>query len=170
MSTSERIDILLVEDNPYDAELTLLALRQVSLGYRVTWLRDGEETLEFLFGASGAASLPGSAPPQLILLDLKLPKVEGQEVLRRIKGDPRTRMIPVAILSSSREKADVNGSYDAGANCYLVKPVDFVKFTASIKHLGQFWLQVNEPPQGWPESQEHPRCACEGDSALRRYV
>ena len=170
MSTPQRnppegIDILLVEDNPYDAELTLRALRQVNLGDRVTWLRDGAETLEFLFGASGVASLPGSAPPKLVLLDLKLPKVEGQEVLRRIKGDPRTRMIPVVILTSSREDGDVRGSYEAGANGYVVKPVDFVRFTATIKQLGQFWLQVNEPPPDRLTPGEHPRSACEAGSA-----
>lgn len=153
----EEIDILLVEDNPYDAELTLRALRQVSLGERVVWLRDGAETLDFFFGVRVEAALPGSVRPKLVLLDLKLPKVEGQQVLRRIKGDPRTRTIPVVILTSSREEGDVSGSYEAGANSYIVKPVDFDKFTATIKQLALFWLQVNEPPASRLSPQEECR-------------
>ena len=139
-------DILLVEDNPYDAELTLLALRKEGLADQLIWLKDGAETLEFLFGESGVATL-GNVNPKVILLDLKLPKVDGQEVLRRIKGDPRTRTIPVVVLTSSREDSDVVGSYEAGANSYIVKPVDVDKFFEAVKRLGLFWLAVNEPPE-----------------------
>lgn len=156
-ATPEEIDILLVEDNPFDAELTLRALRQVSRGVRVVWLRDGAASLDFLFGTPEGASRPGSVRPKLVLLDLKLPKLEGQHVLRRIKGDPRTRMIPVVILTSSREDSDVCGSYEAGANSYIVKPVDFDKFTATIQQLALFWLQVNEPPRDRLSPQEHSR-------------
>jgi len=153
----EPADILLVEDNPYDAELTLRTLRQVNWGDRVVWLRDGAETLEFLFGAAGEAGLSGGIRPKLVLLDLKLPKVEGQQVLRRIKGDPRTRVIPVVVLTSSREDGDVSGAYAAGANSYVVKPVDFDKFTATIQQLALFWLRLNEPPTVRISSEENGR-------------
>ena len=146
-SPSHAADILLVEDNPYDAELTLRALRNEGLASQIVWLKDGAEILEFLLGASGAAVAADGVRPALIVLDLKLPKVGGQEVLRRIKSDPRTRTIPVVVLTSSRETSDVVGAYEAGANSYLVKPVDFDKFAAAVKHLGLYWLGVNEPPE-----------------------
>ncbi len=149
-------DIVLVEDNPYDAELTLHALRKEGLANQLIWLKDGAEMLEFLFGAGGVAAA-ANVHPKVILLDLKLPKVDGQEVLRRIKGDPRTRMIPVVVLTSSREDADVVGSYEAGANSYIVKPVDFEKFFEAVKQLGLFWLVVNEPPEGrFPAAENRP--------------
>jgi CheY-like chemotaxis protein len=140
-------DILLVEDNPYDAELTLRAMQKGGLADRVIWLRDGAETLEFLLGASGVAAAPGGIPPALILLDLKLPKVDGQDALRRIKSDPRTRTIPVVVLTSSRESSDVVRSYEAGANSYIVKPVDFDKYAAAVQNVCLYWLVLNVPPE-----------------------
>ena len=111
------------------------------------WLKDGAETLEFLLGVAGGADASGGIRPALILLDLKLPKVNGQEVLRQIKSDPRTSTIPVVVLTSSRESSDVVDCYEAGANSYIVKPVEFDKFAAAVKNLGLYWLVVNEPPE-----------------------
>ena len=140
------VDVLLVEDNPYDAELILRAFRKEGLVHNAVWLKDGAAVLDFLFGPNGDAAVFPDAPPKLILVDLKLPKVDGQEVLRRIKSDPRTRTIPVVVLSSSRERADVLRSYDAGANSYMVKSVDFDRFTEAVRQLGLYWLTANQPP------------------------
>ncbi|MBI3332818.1 MAG: response regulator [Candidatus Omnitrophica bacterium] len=139
------VDILLVEDNQNDAELTLRALKKVNLGERVFVARDGAEALEFLF-ASGAYSDRGAvAGPRLVLLDLKLPKVDGLEVLRRIKGNEATRIIPVVILTSSKEQRDISEAYRLGANSYIAKEVDFNKFSRAIAELGLYWLFLNQP-------------------------
>ena len=143
---SSPIDVLLVEDNPYDAELILRAFRKAGLANDVVWLKDGVAVLDLLFGPNDNAAVPREAPLKLVLLDLKLPKVDGQEVLRRIKSDPRTRAIPVVVLSSSREETNVLRSYDAGANSYIVKPVDSDKFTDTVRQLGLYWLTANQPP------------------------
>jgi CheY-like chemotaxis protein len=140
------VEVLLVEDNPYDAELILRAFRKEGLANDVIWLKDGAAALQYLFGADNAPDVPGSVPSKLVLLDLKLPKVDGQEVLQRIKRDPRTRSIPVVMLTSSREESDVLRSYDAGVNSYVVKPVDFDKFTEAVRQLGLYWLTSNQPP------------------------
>jgi CheY-like chemotaxis protein len=134
---------LLVEDNPDDAELALLALKRNHLANRIHLARDGAEALEFLFG-TGASGQP--EPARLILLDLKLPKIDGLEVLRRIKADPRTRRIPVVMMTSSREERDVVASYQLGVNSYIVKPVDFEQFTQAVHQLGMYWLLLNHMP------------------------
>lgn len=136
--------VLLVEDNPDDAALTLRAFKQHNLANRIEVVRDGAQALEFLFGS---AAKPAAAPlPQLVLLDLKLPKVEGLEVLRRIRADERTRLLPVVILTTSREEGDRLQGYLLGANAYVCKPVDFNEFVEAVKTLGLFWLLLNEPP------------------------
>jgi two-component system response regulator len=138
-------DILLVEDNPRDLQLTLHALRSENLASRIEVARDGEEALDILL-CRGPSADPRKKPPRLVLLDLKLPKVDGLEVLRTIKGDPHTRAIPVVILTSSKEERDLVESYQTGANAYIQKPVDFDQFRKVVKQLGLFWLMVNEPP------------------------
>lgn len=135
--------ILLVEDNPNDLELTMHALGASKLSNPVTVARDGAEALELLFGSEARAAL--TEPPQLILLDLKLPKVDGLDVLERIKGDARTRTIPVVILTSSNEEPDIDRAYRLGANSYIVKPVDFGQFCETVKQLGMYWLLLNKP-------------------------
>jgi two-component system, response regulator len=136
----ESADILLIEDNPDDAGLTLRALRKNHLANRVIHLKDGEEALEYLF------SEHFSQLPKLILLDLKMPKVDGIEVLRKLKSDERRKIIPVAVLTSSREEADIVASYRLGVNAYIVKPVDFDKFSKAVADLGLFWLVLNQSP------------------------
>ncbi len=133
------VEILLVEDNPNDVELTLHALTKYNLGNHIEVVRDGAEALDFLFGGPATS-------PRVILLDLKLPKVDGLEVLKRIKGDPRTHSIPVVILTSSREERDIVESYSLGVNSYIVKPVDFGQFAESVRSLGLYWLLLNQPP------------------------
>jgi two-component system, response regulator len=140
------IEILLVEDNPHDAEMTMRALQKHNLANRLAWVKDGAEALEFLFGPSAAADHPLGPQSGLILLDLKLPKVDGLAVLKRVKGDPRTQMIPVVVLTSSEEESDIVRSYAAGVNSYIVKPVDFRKFTDAVSELGLYWLLLNQPP------------------------
>ncbi len=144
--TEKPIEILLVEDNPGDVELTRHALRKHNLGNRIEVVRDGAEALDFIFciGAYAGRSIEDS--PRLILLDLKLPKVDGLEVLQRLKSDPRTRKIPVVVLTSSREERDIVESYQLGANSYIVKPVDFEQFTEAVRQLGLYWLLFNQPP------------------------
>jgi len=153
METSE-VEILLVEDSPEDVELTLHALRQEKLANRIQVARDGEEALEFLFcrGPHNARSF--EHPPRVVLLDLKLPKVDGMEVLREIKKDPRTQPIPVVILTASREESDMVEGYKLGVNGYIQKPVDFDRLREVVKGLGLYWLVVNEPP---PHSAFRPR-------------
>jgi two-component system, response regulator len=135
------VDILLIEDNLDDAGLTLRALRKNHLANKVLHLRDGEEALNFLF------SEKFTQLPRLILLDLKMPKVDGIEVLRRLKADDRRKIIPVAVLTSSREECDIVASYRLGVNAYIVKPVDFEKFSKAVSDLGLFWLVLNQPPE-----------------------
>ena len=144
---SERADILLVEDNPNDIKLTLHAFKTANLANTVHVARDGVEALEFLFGAAGVdEQVPDK--PKLILLDLKLPRLNGHEVLKRIKGDPRTSGIPVVMLTSSSEEKDVMQTYQVGANSYIVKPVDFEQFTESVRDIGKYWLVINHTQRG----------------------
>jgi two-component system response regulator len=138
--------ILLVEDNPDDEALTKRALKQNQILNQMIVARDGAEALDWLFGAGRHAGRDLSVMPTVILLDLKLPKIDGLEVLQRIRSDPRTKLLPVVVLTSSKEEQDLAQSYSLGANSYMRKPVDFAQFAESIKHLGLYWLVLNEPP------------------------
>jgi two-component system response regulator len=140
------MELLLVEDNPNDVELTLHVLQKHKLANHIKVVRDGEEALAFLFGADVGAPSRSENIPKLILLDLKLPKVNGHEVLAKIKADPRTKLIPVVVLTSSREERDLFLSYELGVNSYIVKPVDFTQFAEAIRQLGLYWLLLNERP------------------------
>jgi two-component system response regulator len=138
--------ILLVEDNPKDLKLTLHALHGQNLANRIEVARDGQEALDYLFCKGLHANRSFDHPPRLVLLDLKLPGMDGLEVLRAVKGDPRTRAIPVVILTASKEEKDLVESYNLGVNAYIQKPVDFDHFRQIVDQIGLFWLVVNEPP------------------------
>lgn len=140
------VEILLVEDNPNDVELTLHALQKHHLTNQVHVVRDGAEALEFIFCTGAYANRRIENSPKVVLLDLKLPKVDGLEVLRKIKADPRTRRIPIVVLTSSREERDIVESYQLGVNSYIVKPVDFGQFTEAVRQLGLYWGLLNQPP------------------------
>jgi two-component system response regulator len=140
------VDILLVDDSRDDVDLTLHALRAENLANHVFVARDGEEALDFLFCTGAHAGRSFEHPPKLILLDLKMPKIDGMQVLTRVKGDPRTRTIPVVLMTSSREERDMVSGYELGANSYIQKPVDFDKFRETVKILGLYWMVVNRPP------------------------
>lgn len=145
MNTNE-VEILLVDDSQDDVELTLHALRAENLANHVFVVRDGEEALEFLFCTGPHAGRSFDHPPKLILLDLKMPKVDGMEVLTQIKGDARTKTIPVVLMTSSREERDLLSGYELGVNSYVQKPVDFGQFREAVKSLGLYWLVTNRPP------------------------
>jgi CheY-like chemotaxis protein len=138
--------ILLVEDNADDEELTIRALKKNNVTNNLVVARDGVEALDFLFGIGAYAGRDAVVLPGLVLLDLKLPKIDGLEVLRRIRADERTRRMPVTVLTSSKEEQDVIKSYDLGANSYIRKPVDFNQFTDAVRQLGLYWLMLNEVP------------------------
>ena len=138
--------ILLVEDNPDDEALTLRALRKHNVTNQVVVTRDGAEAIDWLFATGRHTDRDMNVIPQVVLLDLKLPKVDGLEVLRRVRGDDRTKLLPVVILTSSKEEEDILTGYRLGANSYVRKPVDFVEFTDAVRQLGLFWLLLNEPP------------------------
>lgn len=144
---NDSVEILLVEDNPNDVELTLHALKKSRLTNKIHVARDGEEAINFIFSQKENESGKTSSGPKVILLDLKLPKIDGIEVLRRIKQDPQTQAIPVVVLTSSNEERDINETYNLGVNSYIVKPVDFAKFVEAMHTLGMYWLMLNHPPQ-----------------------
>jgi two-component system response regulator len=139
--------ILLVEDNPDDEELTRLAFRKSNIANRLEIVRDGAEALEYLFATGAFAGRGAKDEPCLVLLDLKLPKIGGLEVLRQMRANPRTKLTPVVILTSSVEEQDVTRGYDLGCNSYIRKPVDFTQFTEAVKTLGLYWLVINQSPQ-----------------------
>jgi len=143
---NSHVDILLVEDSQDDIDLALHALRQGKLANSIFVVRDGEEALDFLFCRGTFSERNIDHPPKLVLLDLKLPKVDGLQVLKTVKGDPRTKTIPIVIMTSSREERDMVESYNSGVNSYIQKPVDFEQFRNTIKTLGMYWMVVNQPP------------------------
>ena len=146
MSATTSVEILLVEDNPQDLELTQRALRKANLTNCIHIARDGAEALEFLFCEGAHAARKIEDGPKVILLDLKLPKLDGLQVLKRIKSDPRTKSIPVVVLTSSKEQNDVVESYHLGVNSYIVKPVNFERFAAAVRDVGMYWVLLNHPP------------------------
>lgn len=143
----QEIEVLLIEDNPYDAELTLTAFRKSNLANRIHHVKDGAAALQFLFGEGPYSARNVEIQPKVVLLDLKLPKVDGLEVLRAVKADERTKFIPIVVLTSSREERDIVESYRLGVNSYIVKPVDFEKFIQSVSELGFYWLLLNRAPE-----------------------
>ncbi len=147
MNEGDQIELLLVEDNPQDLELAQRALKKANLAGSMHIARDGEEALDFIFCEGDHCGRNVLSRLKLILLDLKLPKVDGLEVLRRLKSDSRTRTIPVVVLTSSQEQSDVLESYGLGVNSFIVKPVDFEQFSATVQELGLYWLLRNHPPQ-----------------------
>jgi two-component system response regulator len=152
--SKQSVEILLVEDDPQDIELTLHALQRERLCNRIQVARDGEEALDFLFCRGSFAGRDASLHPRVVLLDLKLPRVDGLEVLAEIKKNPRTAAIPVVILTSSREEKDRLMGYALGVNSYIQKPVDFEQFRDTIKQLGLYWLVVNQPPPAQPGAED----------------
>ena len=147
MKEMNEVQILLVEDNPNDVELTLRALKKNNLANEVFVVKDGEEALEFIFADGRYSERNIGNSPKVILLDLKLPKVGGLKVLRKVKSDERTKSIPVVVLTSSKEENDVVESYRLGVNSYIVKPVDFDKFVKTVQDLGLYWMLLNQPPR-----------------------
>jgi CheY-like chemotaxis protein len=147
MNATNIVEILIVEDNQQDLDLALRALRKANLTNHIHVARDGQEALDFLFCEGPHSARKIENEPKVILLDLKLPKVDGLEVLQRIKGDPRTKSIPVVVLTSSKEQSDVIESYHLGVNSYIVKPVNFEQFSEAVQKLGMYWLLLNHPPQ-----------------------
>jgi len=142
------VEVLLVEDNPLDLELALRAFKKVHMANQIHVARDGAEAMEFVFCEGPHAGRSMTDGPKIILLDLKLPKIDGLEVLRRVKGDPRTRSIPVIMLTTSQEQRDIVESYHLGVNSYIVKPVNFEQFTEAARQLGLYWLLLNQPAEG----------------------
>lgn len=143
--TDRQVELLLVEDNRHDAELTMRALSKRHLANHVVHVTDGQAALDFLF-REGPYAQRGAGHPQVVLLDLKLPKVDGIEVLRRIRGDHRLKALPVVVLTSSREESDIVNTYHLGVNSYIVKPVEFENFSEAVSNLGFYWLLLNQPP------------------------
>lgn len=148
MMAEQPVEILLVEDNPDDVELARLALKRHKLANVVHVVRDGAEAIEYVFGSVDGDQQRLQNRPRLILLDLKLPKIDGLEVLERLKGDARSKLIPVVILTSSNQEPDLQRAYELGANSYIVKPVDFEQFVDAVRQLGFYWLLLNQAPDG----------------------
>jgi two-component system response regulator len=144
MNNLDAVDVLLVEDDPYDAELTVRALQERNLANHLYVVEDGAEALDFIFCRGQYADRQMTYPPKVVLLDIRLPRLNGLEVLREIKADERTHSIPVVMITSSREDPDVRTAYELGANSYVVKPVEFDAFMEAMNHLGFFWLVVNQ--------------------------
>ena len=147
MSQNSEIEILLVEDNSSDAEVTIRTLRKRNISNRIIHVKDGQEALDWIFGVGAYLGRDPNNHPKLVMLDLKLPKVDGLEVLRAIRADERTRLMPVVMMTSSREQRDVIESYKLGVNSYVVKPVDFDSFSTAVAELGHYWMIVNHEPK-----------------------
>ena len=147
MNETSIVELLLVEDNPEDLKMTLRALKKANLANHIHVARDGAEALQFIFCEGEFSGRKIENAPKVILLDLKLPKIDGKEVLERIKSDRRTKMIPIVVLTSSKEQSDVVESYNLGVNSYIVKPVNFEGFAAAVQELGMYWLLHNQPPK-----------------------
>lgn len=147
MNNSYQTEILLVEDDPQDLELTMRSLKKANLANRIAVARDGAEALDFIFCEGDYAGRSMLDAPRLVMLDLKLPKIDGLEVLKRIKADSRTRALPVVVLTSSREQRDIVESYNLGVNSYVVKPVQFDQFAEAVRELGFYWLLLNQSPR-----------------------
>jgi CheY-like chemotaxis protein len=143
---NDSVEILLVEDTPADAELTMSALKKHSLVNNLVWVKDGAQALDFLFATGAYAGRDCTSKPKVVLLDLRLPRVSGIEVLRRIKGDENTRLIPVVVLTSSKEDIDIGECYRLGVNSYITKPVSFDEFVKAVSELGLYWLLLNKRP------------------------
>ncbi len=143
----DEIEILLVEDNPTDAELTIRALKKKNLANKLVWVKDGAEALDFLFATGDYAERSKEDLPKLVLLDLRMPKIDGLEVLQKIKSDERTKKIPVVVLTSTKEDEDIVESYKLGVNTYVSKPVEFDEFTKAVSTLGLYWILLNKPPE-----------------------
>ena len=146
MESFEQVEILLAEDNPKDAEMTQRALRKHNLGNRVFWVKDGAEALDYVFCRGPYAGRDPGRPPRLVLLDIKMPKVDGIEVLKQLKNDERSRSIPVVVMTSSNEERDVIESYRLGVNSYIVKPVQFDSFMETVAKIGLYWVLTNRAP------------------------
>lgn len=146
MMDIDEVEILLVEDNSTDAELTTRALRKHNFANHLLWVRDGAEALDFIFGSGAYAGRNTKHEPRVILLDLRLPKVDGLEVLQKIKTDERTKLIPVVVITSSQDEEDITRSYKLGVNSYINKPIQFEDFVKTISELGLYWLVYNKPP------------------------
>lgn len=144
--SSGPVELVLVEDNALDAEMAMRVLSKLQPAPAIGWLRDGAEAIEYFFGTAPAMEARSFVAIKVVLLDLKLPRVDGHEVLRRLKSDARTRRLPVVVLSSSREETDIARCYATGANSYLVKPVEFEKYSELVRGLGQYWLSLNQVP------------------------
>lgn len=144
--SAERVEMLLIEDNPDEAELTIRSLKKNNLANHLIHIDDGEKALDFIFSQGEYSNNTELMRPKLILLDLNLPKVDGLEILKRVKSDDRTKTIPVVVLTSSKEERDIIESYKLGVNGYIVKPVDFNSFTKAVADIGMYWLILNEPP------------------------
>jgi len=147
MNNNTEVEVLLVEDNARDAEMALRTLRKRNLANSIVHVKDGQEALDWLFGAGAYAGRDLGKPPKFVLLDLKLPKVDGLEVLRAIRQDERTQLIPVVVMTSSNEERDMIESYKLGVNSYVVKPMDFEGFSTAVAELGHYWLLVNQKPK-----------------------
>lgn len=145
-NTNDAVEILLVEDTPADAELTINALKKYSMVNNLVWVKDGAEAIDFMFATGSYAGRNCAHQPKVVLLDLRLPRVSGIEVLRRIKGDETTRLIPVVVLTSSKEDIDIGECYRLGVNSYITKPVSFDEFVKAVSELGLYWLLLNKRP------------------------
>ncbi len=147
MKTKQIVDLLLIEDRPEDAELALMALQESHMANSILWLKNGEEALDFLFARNEYVDRKGLPLPKMVLLDLKMPKIDGIEVLRELRSNPDTAAIPVVVLTTSREQQDLYEAYKLNVNSYIVKPVNFDGFMKSVRDIGFYWLILNEPPE-----------------------